>query len=169
MKIDFKIVLLLIFLISLQSCVVSKHPNMAFFDNPYYDYGNAKFTSVNVPVFLAKPFVKNALREDNESEEVINLVKKIKKVKVMTIENGDQQMLNDFSNYLLQNNYQDWATIKKDGQKINIQALQDGEIINKLMILVKSEGKMVYVDIKGKFAPDDISNLINATNQSETK
>lgn len=169
MKIYFRIVLLLVFVISLQSCIVSKHPNMAFFDNPYYDYGNAKFTSINVPVFLAKPFVKNALREDNESEEVVNLVKKIKKVKVMTIENGDQQMLNDFSNYLLQNNYQDWATIKKDGQKINIQALQDGEIINKLMILVKSEGKMVYVDIKGKFAPDDISNLINATNQSETK
>ncbi len=168
MKIYFRIVLLLVFVISLQSCIVSKHPNMAFFDNPYYDYGNAKFTSINVPVFLAKPFVKNALREDNESEEVVNLVKKIKKVKVMTIENGDQQMLNDFSNYLLQNNYQDWATIKKDGQKINIQALQDGDVINKLMILVKSDEKMVYVDVKGKFSPEDISNVINAASKSET-
>ena len=168
MRIYFRIVLLLVFVISLQSCIVSKHPNMAFFDNPYYDYGNAKFTSINVPVFLAKPFVKNALREDNESEEVVNLVKKIKKVKVMTIENGDQQMLNDFSNYLLQNNYQDWATIKKDGQKINIQALQDGDVINKLMILVKSDEKMVYVDVKGKFSPEDISNVINAASKSET-
>ena len=168
MKIYFRIALLLVFVISLQSCIVSKHPNMAFFDNPYYDYGNAKFTSINVPVFLAKPFVKNALREDNESEEVVNLVKKIKKVKVMTIENGDQQMLNDFSNYLLQNNYQDWATIKKDGQKINIQALQDGDVINKLMILVKSDEKMVYVDVKGKFSTEDISNVINAASKSET-
>jgi len=151
----------------LQSCIVSRHPNMAFFDNPYYDYGNVEFTSVNVPVWLAKPFVKNALREDAESEEVINLIKKIKKIRVLTVENGDKKMLKDFSQYLSKNNYEDWVTIKHDGQNVNIQALQKGDQINKLMLLVNSGEEFVFVDIKGKFTPEDISKVINAADKNE--
>jgi hypothetical protein len=49
---------------------------MGFFDNPYYNYNDAQFMSINVPMFLAKPFIKKALKEDGESEELINLVKK---------------------------------------------------------------------------------------------
>jgi len=151
----------------LQSCIVSKNPNMAFFDNPYYDYGNAKFTAINVPVWLAKPFVKNALREDGESEEVINLIKKIKKIRVMTVENGDPKMLKDFSQYLSKNSYEDWVTVKHDGQNVNIQALQNGDQIKKLMLLVNSDEEFVFVDIKGKFTPEDISRMINAANEDE--
>jgi len=147
--------------------MVSQRPKMAFFENPYYDYGEAKFVSVNVPVFLAKPFVKQALREDGESEEVIALVKKIKKIKVLTVENGDKKMLADFSKYLGSNNYQDWVTIKHDGDNVNIQALQDGDVIKKLMILVNSDDEMVFIDVRGKFTPQDISNLINNAKRDE--
>ena len=154
-------------LLFLQSCMVSRHPNMAFFDNADYDFGNAEFTSINVPVWLAKPFMKNALRKDDESKEVINLIKKVKKIRMMTVENGDQKMLTDFSKYLNKNNYEDWITIKHDGENVNIQALQNGDQINKLMILVNSDHDLVFVDIKGKFSPEDISNLINAVDQEK--
>ncbi len=69
--------LLFVFIFSLQSCIVSRHSNMGFFDNPYYNYNDAQFMSINVPMFLAKPFIKKALKEDGESEELINLVKEI--------------------------------------------------------------------------------------------
>ncbi|MGC4128756.1 MAG: DUF4252 domain-containing protein [Bergeyella sp.] len=156
-------------IISLQSCMVSRHPNMAFFDNPHYDYGNAEFTSVNVPVWLAKPFVKNALREDGESEEVVNLVKKIKKIRILTVENGNPEMLKNFSQYLSKNNYEDWVTLKHDGQNVNIRAFQEGEVIKKLMLLVNSGEELVFVDIKGKFTPEDISNVINMENREEER
>lgn len=156
-------------MVLLQSCIVSKHPNMAFFDNPYYDYKNASFTSVNVPVWLAKPFVKKALREDGESEDVIRLVKRIKKVNLLTIENGNSEMLADFSKYLQSNKYEDWATINHDGQKVNIQVLQDGDVINKLMLLVKSDTDLVFVDVKGKFTSEDISNIINQASRNDRK
>ncbi|WP_228411011.1 hypothetical protein [Chryseobacterium taklimakanense] len=65
-----------ILLLCLQSCVVSKHPNMAFFDNPYYDYKDAKFTSVNVPMWIAKPFIKKAVMEEENSEVLLALIKK---------------------------------------------------------------------------------------------
>lgn len=156
-------------MVLLQSCMVSKHPNMAFFDNPYYDYKNASFTSVNVPVWLAKPFVKNALREDGESEEVLQLVKKIKKVNVLTVENGNSEMLTDFSKYLQSNQYQDWATLHHDGQKVNVQVLQERDVINKVMLIVKSESDLVFVNVKGKFTTDDISNLINQASKNDRK
>ena len=167
MKKFYHLGILILTIISLQSCMVSTRPNMDFFNTKEYKSGKANFISVNVPVFLAKPFVKHALRKDNESEEVINLIKKVKKIKVLTIENGDKKMLTDFAKHLNQNNYEDWASIKHDGQNVNIQALQEGETIKKLMILVNSDKELVFVDVKGNFTPDDISNLINEASKNE--
>ncbi|WP_297985495.1 DUF4252 domain-containing protein [uncultured Chryseobacterium sp.] len=158
-------------LLSFQSCIVSNHPNMAFFDNLGYDYSDAKFTSVNVPMWIAKPFIKKALREENEegTEELIALIKKISDIKVMTIENGNQNMLADFSNYLTSNNFEEWMTVKKDKETINFQAKQTDDVIKKLLITVHSGTEMVYVDVSGKFTPDDISKLINYSEKNDVK
>lgn len=160
---------LAILLLCLQSCVVSQHPNMAFFDNPYYDYKDAKFTSVNVPMWIAKPFIKKALKEEENSEELLALIKKISDVKVLTIQNGEPNMLADFSNYLTKNNFQEWMTMKKDSETINFQAKQNGDVIKKLLITVKSGNELVYVDVSGKFTPEDISGLINYSEKNDVK
>lgn len=142
---------------------------MAFFDKADYKNSDTKYTSINVPMFLAKPFIKKALREDNESEELIAIIKKVKKIKVLTVENGNKEMLKDFSKYLDKNKYEDWITIKQDGNNVNIQALQNGDVIKKLIILVKSDKDLVFVDVKGNFTPDDLSKLINQAQDKEEK
>ncbi|ASW75683.1 hypothetical protein IQ37_06385 [Chryseobacterium piperi] len=146
----------------LQSCVVSHKPNMDFFSNSDYNFKGAKFESINVPLFLAKPFIKKALREDGENEEMIALVKKISKIKVLTVENGDKEMLKDYAQYLNNNNYEDWATIKHDGDNVNVRVKQSGETIKNMLITVNSDKELVFVDVKGSFTPDDISKFINA-------
>ncbi|WP_144283705.1 DUF4252 domain-containing protein [Chryseobacterium echinoideorum] len=148
-------------LLLLQSCIVSDKPNIAFFSSDY-DFENAQFASFNVPLFLAKPYIKKALREDGESEAIINMVKKISKIKVMTVENGSQKLLRDYTNYLNSNQYEDWATIKHDGDNVNIRVKQKGDIIKNMMITVNSKKEMVFVDIKGSFSADDISRMINS-------
>ncbi len=159
----------LLVILSLQSCIVSKNPNMAFFDNPYYDYKDTKFTSINVPMFLAKPIVKKALREDGESEELIALIKKISDVKILTIENGNEKMISDFAKYLTKNSYEEWLTVKKENEIIKFQAKQKGEQIKKLLITVSSGKEMVYVDVSGKFTADDISKIINYSEKKDVK
>lgn len=156
-------------LLSLQSCIVSSTPKMVFFDNPHYDYGGAKFTSVNVPMFLAKPIVKKALKEDGESEELINLIKKVSDVKLMTVENGNKEMLGDFAKYLTSNNFEEWMTVKKADETINFQAKQSGDVIKKLLITVRSGKELVFVDVSGKFTPDDISRIINYSEKKDVK
>lgn len=146
----------------LQSCVVSHRPNMDFFSDSKYDFKGAKFESVNVPMFLAKPFLKKALKEKGEDEELLNLVKKISKIKVLTVENGDPTMLKDYAKYLNNNHYEDWATIKHEGDNVNIRVKQDGDNIKNMLITVNSDKELVFVDVKGNFTADDITRMINS-------
>ena len=156
-------------LLSLQSCIVSSTPKMGFFDNPHYDYKGAKFTSINVPMFLTKPMVKKAMREDGESEELINLIRKISDIKVMTVENGNKEMLTDFAKYLIRNNFEEWMSVKKENETVNFQAKQKGEVIKNLLITVHSGNELVFVDVSGKFTADDISRIINYSEKKDVK
>ena len=159
----------LLLIITLQSCIVSQKPKMDFFDHSNYDNKGVKFVSVNVPMFLAKPIVKRALREDGESEELINLIKKVSDIKVMTVENGNENMVSDYAKYLTKNNYEEWMTIKKDKEIIKFQAKQKGEDIRRLLITIASEKDLVYVDVSGKFTADDISRIINYSEKNDIK
>ena len=146
----------------LQSCIVSEKPNMAFFSDSGYNFKDAKFTSFNVPLLLAKPYIKRALRKDGESEELIRLITKVSKIKILTVENGSKEMLNDYAKFLNNNHYEDWATIKHNGENVNLRVKQKGEAIKNMLITVNSEKELVFVDVKGDFTPDDISKMINA-------
>ncbi len=155
--------LAIIMLGMLQSCIVSEKPNIDFFQNSKYDFKEARFASINVPMVLAKSYIKKALREDGESEETINLVKKASKIKVLTVANGSREMLNDYVQFLNNNHYEEWASIQHDGDNINIRVKQDGETIKNMLITVGSnKNEMVFVDVKGNFTANDISKMINS-------
>lgn len=160
MKIIKNLFLILCVMFVMQSCIVSERPNIAYFSESGRDFKGAKFVSINVPLFLAKPYIKKALREDGGDEELIRLVKKVSKIKVLTVENGDRDMLKDFANYLNNNNYEEWATIKHDGDNVNIRVKQKGDAIKNMLITVNSDKELVFVDIKGSFTADDISRMI---------
>ena len=87
-----KYLLLLPILFFLQSCFVSEK---SLYNEEIK--GNTTITKVNVPMFLVKPYIKKALREDGESEELINLIRKIRKVKVYNVENATEKMATNFS------------------------------------------------------------------------
>ncbi|CAM3042308.1 DUF4252 domain-containing protein [Chryseobacterium flavum] len=146
----------------LQSCIVSERPNMDFFSDSGYDFHGARFMSVNVPMMVAKPYIRKALKEDGESEEVINLIRKISKVKVLTVENGSEEMLKDYAQYLRDHQYEDWASVKHDGDHVNIRVKQNGDAIKNLLITLNSGKELVFVDVKGNFTTDDISKVINS-------
>jgi uncharacterized protein YggU (UPF0235/DUF167 family) len=146
----------------MQSCIVSSGKgNMAYFSDSGNDFKGARFTSINVPMFLAKPVIKKALREDGkDNEEIIQMIKKVSKIKVLTVENGDRTMLKDFANYLNDNNYEEWATIKHDGENVNIRVKQKGDAIKNMLITVNSDKELVFVDVRGNFTANDISKMI---------
>ncbi|WP_267406882.1 MULTISPECIES: DUF4252 domain-containing protein [unclassified Chryseobacterium] len=161
MKILKNIVIIFCAMFMMQSCIVSEKPNMAYFSDSGRDFKGAKFASINVPMFLAKPIIRRALKEDGDSKEVMRLVKKVSKIKVLTVENGDRTMLKEFANYLNDNNYEEWATIKHEGDNVNVRVKQKGEAIKNMLLTVNSDKELVFVDIRGSFTADDISRMIH--------
>ncbi|WP_294313391.1 DUF4252 domain-containing protein [uncultured Chryseobacterium sp.] len=162
MKIIKTIFLMLCTLMMMQSCIVSSgKSNMTYFSDSGEEFKGAKFTSMNLPMFMAKPIIKKALREDGEDhEDLIRIIKKISKIKVLTVENGDRTMLRDFASYLNDNNYEDWATIMHDGDRINIRVKQKEDAIKNMLITVNSKESLLFVDVKGNFTAGDISKMI---------
>ena len=156
-------------LFSLQACLVSQKPSVDFFNTSAENFSGARFTSINVPMFLTKPIVKRALQANGDDEEVLHLFRKISDIKVMTVENAAQQMKTNFAQYLKRNNFEDWVTIKKDQETINFQARQKGEQIRNLLITITSEEEMVLVDVSGKFSAEDISRIINYSEKNDVK
>lgn len=154
----------------LQSCMVSqKKVHTDFFDNPGFKE-NSTFVSINVPTFLAKSYVKNALREDGESQEVIDLIKKISDVKVLIVESSKTPFKAEFQKYLDNNNYEEWMSVKQQGNLISLNAKQTDDVINRMIITVRDDNdETIFVDVKGKFTPDDISKIVNATEKNQIK
>lgn len=166
-KFILKTALFILLFFALQSCIVSSKPNIDYFNSDAAKESKAQFMSVNVPLFLAKPMIRKALKDDSgeDSKQLRNLIGKISKVKILTVENGDTELVKNFSKYLTDNHYEDWMSIKHDGENVNIKAQQNGDFIKKLMLTVNSGQDLVFIDISGKFTPDDITNLLNAANK----
>ena len=154
----------------LQSCMVSQNKvHTDFFDNTGFKE-NSTFVSINVPSFLAKSYVKQALREDGESQEVIDLVKKISDVKVLIVESSKTPVKAEFQKYLAKNNYDEWMSVKQQGQVVSINAQQTNDIIKRMIITVNDDNdESIFVDVKGKFTADDVSKIINATEKNQIK
>lgn len=166
-KFILKTAFIALFIMMLQSCMISSKPNIDYFNSENGKNSDAQFTSINLPLFLAKPMIRKALRDDNDadSEAVKNLITKISKVKILTVENGETELVKNFAKNLLDNNYEDWMSIKHNGENVNIKAQQSGNFIKKLMLTVNSGKELVFIDIRGKFTPEDITNLINTANK----
>lgn len=162
MKILKNILVIVCAMFLMQSCIVSSgKANMTYFSDSGRDFKGAKFASINVPMFLAKPIIRRALKEDGDNKEAMRLVKKVSKIKILTVENGDRAMLKDFASYLNDNNYEEWATIKHEGENVNIRVKQKGDAIKNMLLTVNSDKELVFIDVRGSFTADDVSKMIN--------
>lgn len=159
-----KYLLLLPILFFLQSCLVS--------EKSLYNEetkGNATITKVNVPMFLVKPYIKKALREDGESEQVINLIRKIRKVKVYTVENATEKMATQFSRQSFGSNLQELVSVNSKDSKLKIMSAitNSDTVIKDLLITVKDEKDLVYVKVLGKFSMDDIAKIAELSEKNK--
>lgn len=159
-----KYLLLLPILFFLQSCFVSEK-------SLYNEETNGKttVTKINVPMFLVKPYIKKALREDGESEDVINLIRKIRKVKVYTVENATEKMATQFSRQSFGSNLQELVSVNSKDSKMKIMsAITNSETeIKDLLITVKDEKDLVYVKVLGKFSMDDIAKIAELSEKNK--
>jgi len=75
-------------LFSMQSCMIKKASNMDFVSRSNVS-DDAEIVAINLPMWLTKPFMKKALKDDNdeESRAMAEIVKKLKKFRMLTLSN----------------------------------------------------------------------------------
>ena len=164
MKSFLKLIAIFTILVFLQSCIVSEK---SLYNEEIK--GNTTITKVNVPMFLVKPYIKKALREDGESEDVINLIRKIRKVKVYTVENATEKMATNFSRQSFWSNLQELVSVNSKDSKMKIMSADTNsdKVIKDLLITVKDEKDLVYVKIKGKFSIDDVAKITELSEKNK--
>lgn len=142
----------------LQSCVSSK-----FSDSPLSDLTDAEkkeVVGVNVPMWLIKPFLKQAMKKDEEARVMLPLVKKINKVRMITIQNVEASRVSTIVGSLRHQGYEEWMTVKHQSGGIGFHVKQEGDVIRRFFISVHSDRQLVCVDVLGKLRPEDLSLII---------
>lgn len=153
--------LLLVFGAVLQSCMVSKKQNANFFNEDTPGFSDANYVKVNVPMWLAKPVVKIALRDEPDGPAMIALLKKISDVQIFTVQNSSKELNRSFARFMNQRDLEPWVSVKKDSETIDFSVQRKSNQIRKFLIAVKSDAELVYIDVSGKFTEKDLSDLIN--------
>jgi len=161
---------------SLQSCMIRKGSNMDYVRGSNIS-NNAEIVAINLPMWLTKPFIKKALKDDNdeESRAMAAIVKKLKKFRMMTLSNNDQEknalILEDYHKYLKKNKFEELLVINSEGEEISVNARIDKDnVISRVSLLVHDEDdESVFMDIKGKFSLDELIQGLNKIKSKDKK
>lgn len=162
------VALLFLSIFLLESCMMSTTNHLSFADTKLEsDQYQTQVMKVNVPMWIAKPVAKRALKKEPDGEALALLLDKVKDVRVYTVANSDPKFINTYRQGLRNKNYEDWMTIKKDTEVIQFQAQQNGSTIRRLLVTVASNSELVLIDVSGKFTPEDISSMISYSQSND--
>ncbi len=101
--------------------------------------------------------------EDDEAQAVLNVVKDMRGLRVLTTEVNPKQMYKEATNTINTKGYEVLMTVRDDGDDVQflIKDSGDMEVINELLLLVGSEDEFVMVSFVGMISLDKISKLAN--------
>lgn len=159
-----------ILLINMQSCMVKRGANMDFAKGADLPK-DAEIVSIRVPGILMKAFLRGEIKELKEDDPVLAMaLKKIKKIKLMAVSgNGQTQLYDKFSNYLAKNDFEELMSIYSDGSKISINTRTKGDRIKNVMLVITDEDDHVFVDLKSDLNLNELNELIEHYEQTQSE
>lgn len=152
----FKYLFIIPCFICLQSCFVKER---SIYNKETKNF--ATVTKVNLPLFLIQPFIKKALKENDDSEALLPLIKKISKIKVYVVEDGNAEIVHTLDKKFNPKNYEEWLVVKQAKQNVSLNVQQKNNIIHKMLLHVKTNEELVLVEIAGHYTIKDLSDCIN--------
>ncbi|WP_293887617.1 MULTISPECIES: DUF4252 domain-containing protein [unclassified Sphingobacterium] len=163
-------------LLSMQSCMIKKTSNMDFISRSNVS-DKAEIVAINLPMWLTKPFMKKALKDesDEDARAMAAIVKNLKKFRMLTLSNNDKtknaRILDDYHKFLRKNKFEELLVVNTDGQEISLNARIDkNNVIQRVSLLVHdNEDESVFMDIKGKFSLDELIAGLNKMKSKDKK
>ncbi len=145
-----KKIFLILSLVFLTSCATQTSFNDFYQDNQKESDFSMGLNSSIVRTFL----------DDDDYEEVKPLLKKAKHVKILVFTENTQEMTTKFKKFINKSDFDNLITIKDDGDKVKIYALEQKNKIKEIVLDVKTDDELVLIGLKTNITEDDLSNLL---------
>jgi hypothetical protein len=160
----------LLFCLTLQSCFVKTSPNMSFVSKRDLS-SDTEVASIRVPMFLTKAFIKGKIKELDEEDAIAALaLRKIKKLKIMTISgNKKDNLMSKFNAYLAKNNFEEMMSLYSEGSKITINTEMKKDHVKRVLLGIADEEDYVFVDIKVDLDLNELSKMIEYYEKKNNK
>lgn len=136
--------------------------------NKFYKKYKIKNQSMNmtVPGWLIGLGANVAMisTDDVEEKEALRLMKNVKQVKVLMLEDSKKlkdKHVNQLFTSLRQNSFEDLVQVRDKGSRVNVLIREDNDLIKNLFVLVRDDEEMVMVSMKTKLSMDQINDVIN--------
>lgn len=126
--------------------------------NEFSTAPNAEYVNVN-------PFMMSLGRMFMGDDPDSAIIKKIKSVKVLDLENCSPTVKNNFRNKigkLSTKGYEEMIHSSENNEKVTIYAKMDKEIIHSMLIVCTGSDDCTLVEINGKFKMEDITGVVNS-------
>ncbi len=145
-----KKIFLILSLVFLTSCATQTSFNDFYQDNQKESDFSMGLNSSIVRTFL----------DDDDYEEVKPLLKKAKHVKILVFTENTQEMTTKFNKFIKKSDFDNLITIKDDGDKVKIYALEQKNKIKEIVLDVKTDDELILIGLKTNITEDDLSNLL---------
>ncbi len=151
-----KKIIFILSLVLLTSCATQTSFNDFYQDNQKESDFSMGLNSSIVRTFL----------DDDDYEEVKPLLKKAKHVKILVFTDNTQEMTTKFKKFIKRSDFDNLITIKDDGDKIKIYALEQKNKIKEIVLDVKTDDELVLIGLKTNITEDDLGNLLKGSDIS---
>lgn len=123
-----------------------------------------KFTVPGWLVNIASSIVASTT-DDEQEKKAIKLAKKIKKLKLLVMENENTVKKQDYKNLIIDlkdNSFEDLLVVNSEGTKVNMLIREKKGKIKNFLLLVNDEEEFVMISIKSKLKIEDLQQLIDS-------
>lgn len=137
-----------------------------------YKHADAEKVAVSLPGWLVKLGIGIAKTQvkDREEKEILNALKKVGKVRVITFENANpiqEKDLDRLINGVRRERFEDLIMVREKQTKVNIMMREKRKMVRNLLILVNEEDTFTMVSLKTKLKYDEIEEFINKAIQED--
>jgi len=102
--------------------------------------------------------------DDPQEKEAYRLMKKVKRMKVLVLEDGtrlDDQYVAGLMSKMKRDKYEDLIHVRSNGERVNVLIREDKDVIKNLFFLVRENEEAVLVSMKTKLTMDQVNAVLN--------
>jgi len=141
-------------------------PGINYFYHTYKRHEDARKFSIPGWVFRLGSTIAQKHVDGEGEKEAIKMAKKIKKLRLLVMENTNSVSKDDVNRMLSRakgkEGFEDLLMVSSEGTKINMLARSKGDMIKNLLILVSEEDQFVMVSLKSKLKISDLNKLLRS-------